>query len=185
MPKPRRRNITAPAEPPNAAAGGAELYLVRHAVAAARGSEWPDDDVRPLTDRGISRFKEAVAGLKALDVVVDEVLTSPLVRARQTADLLASGLAGRPPVRVLGALASGRSPAQVMEQVAGAVRGRRVALVGHEPALGELAAFLIGARHAIPFKKGGVCRIDVEAMASRPTGALVWLATPRILRELA
>jgi len=161
------------------------LYLVRHAIAAARGPEWPDDDVRPLTARGISSFTKAVEGLAALDVVVDEVLTSPLVRARQTADLLASGLAGHPPVRVLQALAPGSALARVMEQVAGAARGRRVALVGHEPDLGELAAFLIGARHAIPFKKGGVCRIDVETMASRAPGTLVWLATPGILRRLA
>ena len=62
-----------------------ELYLVRHAIAAERGSEWPDDTKRPLTERGISRFKEAVKGLRHLDVTVDEIFTSPLVRARQTA----------------------------------------------------------------------------------------------------
>lgn len=185
MSKRRQRNIGAPVEPPSAAAGGAEVYLVRHAIAAERGLEWPDDDLRPLTNRGILRFKEGVAGLVALDVVIDQVLTSPLVRARQTADLLASGLAGHPPVSVIEALAPGHAAARVMEQVAGAVRGRRVAIVGHEPGLGELAAFLIGSRQAIPFRKGGVCRIDVETVASRVTGALVWLATPRILRGLA
>ncbi|HET9361040.1 MAG TPA: phosphoglycerate mutase family protein, partial [Vicinamibacterales bacterium] len=69
-----------------------ELYLVRHAIAAERGEAWPDDDTRPLTERGIARFKEGVAGLGRLDAVIDEILTSPLVRARQTADLLSAGL---------------------------------------------------------------------------------------------
>ena len=76
-----------------------ELYLVRHAIAAERGDEWPDDTKRPLTERGISRFKEVVRGLRRLDVPLDEIFTSPLVRARQTADLLAAGVEGKPAVQ--------------------------------------------------------------------------------------
>ena len=53
-----------------------ELYLVRHAIAAKRGDEWPDDTKRPLTKRGISRFRECVTGLGELEVAVDEVFTS-------------------------------------------------------------------------------------------------------------
>lgn len=159
-----------------------ELYLVRHAIAATRGEEWPDDDKRPLTARGVSRFKEAVEGLRGLGVEVDEIFTSPLVRARQTADLLAAGLAGKPAVRILDALAPGHEPRSVLAQLARAARRRRVALVGHEPGLGELAAHLIGAGRALPFKKGGVCRIDVESLASRRAGALAWFAPPRLLR---
>jgi len=164
---------------------GRELYLVRHAIAAARGPEWPDDALRPLTDSGISKFKKVVEGLAAMDLVVNEVLTSPLVRARQTADLLASGLPDHPPVKVLEALTPEHAPARVFEAVARVARGRRVALVGHEPGLGELAALLIGARRTIPFKKGGVCRIDVETPVAPRSGTLVWFATPRILRRLA
>ncbi len=67
-----------------------ELYVVRHAIAAERGADWPDDDKRPLTEKGIARFKDGVAGLTWLDVVLDEIFTSPLVRAKQTADLLAA-----------------------------------------------------------------------------------------------
>src|SRR5688572_18099957 len=94
-----------------------ELYLVRHAIAAERGEDWPDDDKRPLTERGISRFKESIAGLKWLDVVVDEIFTSPLVRAKQTADLLAAGLSGKPPVKILDALAPGHPPNSVLAQL--------------------------------------------------------------------
>ncbi len=86
------------------------LYLVRHAIAAERGEDWPDDDKRPLTERGIARFKEAVSGLEALDAEIDEVFTSPLVRAKQTADLLAAGAQGKPSVKILDALSPGAQP---------------------------------------------------------------------------
>lgn len=161
-----------------------ELYLVRHAIAAERGSEWPDDNKRPLTERGISRFKETVKGLRHLDVAVDEIFTSPLVRARQTADLLAAGLDGKPPVKVLEALAPGHSFTSFMSQLAKVAKRRRVALVGHEPDLGELAAHLIGAGRALAFKKGGVCRIDIGSLSSRRAGSLIWFFPPNVLRQV-
>jgi phosphohistidine phosphatase len=161
-----------------------ELYLVRHAIAADRGDEWPDDTKRPLTSRGIARFKEGVAGLLWLDMAVDEIFTSPLVRARQTANLLAAGLKAKPAVKILDALSPGHSPGSVLSELAKSAKGQRVALVGHEPGLGELAAHLIGSQRAIPFKKGGACRIDIPSYTSRRTGELQWLLTPRMLREL-
>jgi phosphohistidine phosphatase len=161
-----------------------ELYLVRHAIAADRGSEWPDDTKRPLTERGMARFKEGVKGLRHLDVAVDEIFTSPLVRAKQTAELLAEGLEGKPAVKVLDALAPGHTAASVMSNLAKVSKRRRIALVGHEPELGELAAYLIGAGRALPFKKGGVCRIDVGSLTSRRAAALVWFVAPSMLRRL-
>src|SRR5918996_3392722 len=161
-----------------------EIYLVRHAIAAEQGEDWPDDDKRPLTARGVARFKDAVKGLSQLDVVVDEIFTSPLVRAKQTAELLADGLPGKPSVKVLDALSPGHAPGSVLAQLARAAKRRRLALVGHEPGLGELAAHLIGAGRALNFKKGGVCRIDVESLSSRRAGALAWFVTPKALRKL-
>jgi phosphohistidine phosphatase len=160
------------------------LYLVRHAIAAERGEEWPDDTKRPLTKRGISRFRECVTGLRELEVAVDEVFTSPLVRAKQTADILAAGMDRKPPVKVLDALAPGHTPQNVMTQLAKAATRRRIALVGHEPELGELAAQLLGASRAIPFKKGGVCRVDVERLTSKSAGTLIWFVGPKVLRKL-
>ena len=162
-----------------------ELYLVRHAIAAERGEEWPDDDQRPLTDRGMARFREAVAGLEAFDAVIDEIFTSPLVRAKQTAELLAAGLPATPTVKILEALAPGHGAPAVMSQLAKAARRRRIALVGHEPDLGELAGHLLAAARPVPFKKGAVCRIDVEGVASKRPGSLIWFAPPKVLRKLA
>jgi phosphohistidine phosphatase len=166
-------------------ASPSELYLVRHAIAAERSPEWPDDSKRPLTERGIARFKEVVKGLRHLDVGIDEIFTSPLVRARQTAELLAAGIEGKPPVKVLDALAPGHTSAAVMSALAKAARRRRIALVGHEPELGELAAYLIGAGRSLPFKKGGCCRIDVGSLSSRRAGSLVWFIPPGALRQLS
>ena len=161
-----------------------ELYLVRHAIAAERGAEWPDDTKRPLTVRGMARFKDAVRGLHRLDVVIDEIFTSPLMRARQTADLLAAGLASTPVVKTLEALAPDHAPAAVLTALARAARRSRIALVGHEPGLGELAGHLVGTRRAIPFRKGGVARIDLGSISPRRIGTLIWLLPPKVLREL-
>jgi phosphohistidine phosphatase len=162
-----------------------ELYLVRHAIAAERGDEWPDDAKRPLTERGISRFNDVVRGLERLDVSIDEIFTSPLVRARQTADLLATGMKGKATVKTLDALAPEHAPATVMTQLARAAKRSRVALVGHEPGLGELAAHLIGAQRALAFRKGGIARIDLGSITSRRAGSLIWFLPPKVLRQLA
>jgi phosphohistidine phosphatase len=161
-----------------------ELYIVRHAIAAERGPDWPDDDKRPLTEKGIARFKESVAGLTWLDVVLDEIFTSPLVRAKQTADLLAADISGKPPVKLLPALAPGHASEDVMTQLAKNARRRRIAVVGHEPGLGELAAYLLGARRPLPFRKGGVCRVDLQGLTGKHPGTLTWFVTPKVLREI-
>ena len=160
------------------------LYLVRHAIAAERGEAWPEDSARPLTSKGIARMRQIVRGLRDLDVALDIVLTSPLLRATQTADLLVDGLKPSPALAVVPALAPGASPPQVADALEQFRKARRIALVGHEPGLGELAAWLVGARAPFPFKKGGVCRIDVTSLLPAGSGQLVWMATPRMLRAL-
>lgn len=163
-----------------------ELYLVRHAIAAERGPRYPDDRARPLTADGRRRFKEAVQGLAAFGMSCDLVLTSPLVRAEDTAILLADGLAGRPPVQVVEALAPGGSAADITAAIGrGAKKHGRIALVGHQPDLGELAARLLGAHGQIEFRKGAVCAIEVSSAAPGGPGTLRWLLPPRALRRLA
>lgn len=160
------------------------FYIVRHAIAAERGPEWPDDSKRPLTDRGIDRFKEAVDGLVWLGVEVDVIFTSPLVRAKQTAQLLSAGLPAKPPIKTLDRLAPGHVPAETMEEVAREASGRsRVAIVGHEPDLGELTGWLLGSRRTVPIKKGGVCLLELDTLSSRH-GTLAWHLPPKVLRKL-
>lgn len=167
-------------------AGPITLYLVRHGVAGERGPAFPDDRLRPLTEEGVARFRQAVRGLAAIDVTIDLVLTSPLVRARQTAELLVAGLSGHPRLDTLEALAPGGRMPLIMEAIAQRSRQRqsRIALVGHEPDLGELAARLLGARGGLQFKKGAVCCIELQGRLAGGPGTLLWHLPPRTLRRL-
>ncbi len=119
-----------------------------------------------------------------MGVRIDVVLTSPLVRARQTAAILAEGLDVRPEVVTCAALAPGVTPRVSLEVVGRMTTPRRFALVGHEPGLGRLVASLIGGRRPIAFRKGGACRVDVSLWGERPAGTLVWFLPPRLLRTL-
>ena len=161
-----------------------ELYLIRHGVAAERGKEWPDDSKRPLTADGIARLRKAARGLNELGVGFDQIVTSPLVRTRQTADVFAEELKDHPPIATSDALAPAGSSASVIQEITRHVRKARVALVGHEPNLGELAAQLIGARAPLEFKKGGICRIDFDMLPPKGSGMLLWFLTPKMLRKL-
>lgn len=162
-----------------------ELYLVRHAIAAERGPNYPDDRERPLTSEGIARFKQAVEGLKHLDVKLDLVLTSPFVRASHTADLLIAGIGGKPRLDSLDALSAGGRMTQVLDAIAkSSKKAQHIALVGHEPDLGELAARLLRSRGTVEFKKGAVCCIELDGAMPNGPGRLRWLLPPRALRKL-
>lgn len=159
------------------------LYLVRHGIAADLGPACQTDEARPLTEEGVSRMRLQARGLRALEVTLDLVLTSPLVRCRQTADLLAEGL-GAVPVEVLPALRPGGRPEPTLAALDLYRRHGNLALVGHEPSMGHLASALLGAAGPIPFKRGAVCRIDVDTLPPRRAGQLVWFLPPRVTRTL-
>jgi phosphohistidine phosphatase len=164
--------------------GPYELFLIRHGVAEERGDAWPDDSKRPLTAEGTSRLRKSARGLARLGVVFDVILTSPLVRARQTADVVASVYDPRPHIVTAESLAPGGAYHALLTELEKQTRRTRIALVGHEPGLGELAARLAGSRHPLELKKGALCRIDVEALPPTGPGTLRWLLTPRIMRTL-
>ena len=164
--------------------GPYELYLIRHAIAAPRGDEWPDDSKRPLTENGMSRMRKTARGLARLGISLDVVLTSPLVRTRQTAEIVAGAMNPRPSIVNAESLAPTGTYAAVMGDLEKHVRKARIALVGHEPSIGELAARLIGSRHAFVFKKGAVCRIDVDQLPPNGPGELRWFVPPGFLRTI-
>jgi phosphohistidine phosphatase len=160
------------------------LYIVRHAIAAQRGAEYPDDTKRPLTEEGISRFRHVVAGLEEMEVQVELILTSPILRARQTADLLSEGLTGHPRIVETAVLTPGASHKALTTELGRHARTIAIALVGHEPHLGDTAARLLGCAGRFDFRKGGVCRIDVEAFPPSGPGRLQWFAPPKMLVRL-
>ena len=161
-----------------------ELYLIRHAIAEASGDAWPDDAKRPLTDRGSARMRKAARALARHGVSIDVVLTSPFMRTRQTAEIVAAAFDSRPAIVNVEALAPGGSQTTVLSELEKHMRRGRIAIVGHEPGIGELAGRLIGMRHALEFKKGAVCRIDVDTLPPRGAGVLRWFLTPKLMRGL-
>lgn len=159
---------------------------MRHAIAAERGPNYPDDRERPLTSEGVARFKQVVEGLKDFEVTLDLVLTSPLVRATHTAELLVAGMPGKPRLEQLDALAPGGRLPEVLEALTRFTkRYHHIALVGHEPHLGELAARLLRARGSVEFKKGAVCCIEMDGATPTGPGTLRWFLPPRALRKIA
>lgn len=162
----------------------AELYLIRHGIAAERGDAWPDDTKRPLTDEGVRRLRKVAAGLMEIGITFDIMLTSPLVRAKQTAEIIAAGLDPHPSIVTTDALSPGGSYSAVLDDLAKHARRRRIALVGHEPGIGALTARLIGSRHSVEFKKGAIARVDVAALPPTSAGSLHWFLTPWLLRKL-
>ena len=161
-----------------------ELYLIRHGVAAERGDKYPDDSKRPLTADGLTALRKEVKALVKLGVTFDHIISSPLVRTRQTAEVFSQGLPSKPPVSFSDALAPAGSTAAVVQELSKHMRKGSIALVGHEPNIGELAARLVGARAAFEFRKGAICRIDFEVFPPKGVGHLQWFATPKMLRKI-
>jgi len=166
-----------------------ELLLLRHGIAEERGGGGPDSE-RALTGRGRRRTERVARRLVDLGLAVDRLLSSPLVRARQTAEIaVAVGLA--PELELCGALAPGADPLPQLQAwwphaAAAAQPPRRLGLVGHEPDLGRLAARLIGAREgALALRKAGVVLLELAgaggAEPTAPQARLRLLLSPRVL----
>lgn len=156
------------------------VYLVRHAIAEERGPAWPDDRERPLTQKGITRFREIAVRLAIRGVGVGAIFSSPTIRTRQTAELLVPAWADVP-IQFVEELAPGHTPASVAKALVDRAAHDAIALVGHEPDLGILAAWMIGATSPLPFKKGGVARINCGDTIKAGDGTLVWMVTPRLM----
>ena len=164
------------------------LYLVRHAIAAEPDSKrWPDDRQRPLTAAGARRFKRRAAALADLiksGGAVGRLITSPLVRARQTATLLHE--AGLPAAIEESVLAPGRTAARVLA-VLRAHDAQSIVMVGHEPDLGRLLAVCVAGpdvRLSLRFRKGGAACLSFSGAPRVGEATLEWLLPPKALRAL-
>jgi phosphohistidine phosphatase len=159
------------------------LLIIRHAIAVERGRPGLADEERPLTPEGEERFREAAAGLARLVDRPDALLTSPWLRARQTAALAAKAW-GRIAPKPTDVLAGGsfEEQAKVLDRYAG---DATVVVVGHEPYVSELLARLLGSRDAdrVTFKKGGAALVEVPGRLA-DGGALVFFLPPKLLRKL-
>lgn len=164
-----------------------ELLIIRHAIAFERDAErWPDDDARPLTRVGAKRFMRAARGLRNVAHVPDRLLSSPLVRAWETAEILSHKANFPAPERF-----ERLRPEVAVEALAAALQresAKRLALVGHEPLLSALIEALLAGqngRKTITMKKGAVALLEFDSRIAPGRGRLLALLPPRVLRAVS
>lgn len=164
------------------------LILIRHAIAEDRivaAQSGIPDAARRLTEEGKKLMRKAALGLRGVVPDIHVLITSPWLRTVETADLL-TAVFGQCPIVENRSMA----PAGSWQKIPTALRNypeeSYIALVGHEPALGKMASWLLtGSNHSfILFKKGGACLIDFNGEVSPGTGKLRWALTPSQLRQL-
>ena len=162
------------------------LYVLRHALAeeAAAGG----DDARHLTEVGRRRIQKAVAGMRALGIKFDVILTSPAARAAETAAIVAAAYETRPAPRVLKELSTGVAPADAVAALAPFGRDESVMIVGHEPQLSALVSILLTGEPDgmhLRLRKGGCVALDLPAKRiERGAAELLWMMPQRQLRKL-
>jgi phosphohistidine phosphatase len=161
-----------------------KLLIVRHAIAVERGTPGVPEEERRLTPEGRRRFRRAAQGLARLMPRPDALLTSPLPRARETAEIAARAW-GRVAVKTVEALRDGDT-AGLEAALGSRADDALVAIVGHEPYLSSLLARLLDSRRSdrVSFRKGGVALVEVPGPLTEG-GHLLWFLPPKVLRQLA
>ena len=157
------------------------LYIVRHALAGQHGDpQYPDDALRPLTKKGRARFRRVVKRLAKRGFAPTLVATSPLVRCRQTADVIVQSFSPRSELVEQNDLQPG---SRLDELVAWSNEqgGEEIAWVGHAPDVDRLLAALIGGREgSFAFAKGAVAAIDFDDEVVIGQGEMRWFVTPKV-----
>jgi phosphohistidine phosphatase len=164
------------------------LYLLRHAIAVDRGTPGMEDDsLRELTPKGAAKMRRIARGMLALDLEFDLILSSPYLRTRQTADIVADVFNAREALRFTDSLIPGAGGEQVIAEINKQYRKRdKILLVGHEPAMSSLIAMLISGDPtlAITMKKGGLCLLSIPVLSYGRCATLEWILHPSQLVQL-
>jgi phosphohistidine phosphatase len=141
-----------------------------------------------LTEEGIKKMRQAATGLRRLDYIPELIFSSPLIRARQTADILLEAFGKGIELKILPALAPSGIRRELYQSIASHEKKLEgLMLVGHQPSLGEIAGEIIAGSPEcyIEIKKGGACIIELARGADPPKGSMIALLTPAILRRIA
>ncbi len=160
-----------------------DLYFIRHADAVPLGEQGiTQDEDRPLTDLGLEQARTVASGLQRHGIRLDLVLSSPLVRARQTAEgILRQWTLPAPELRFCDQLIPGARSKRLARYLKD-LDGNSFGLVGHMPDLAEHAAWLIGSKRAqLDIAKAGIAHIHCDDKPAKGAGTLQWLVTPEWL----
>src|SRR5260370_39319157 len=164
-----------------------QIYIVRYGIAIDREErKCPADEERYLTEEGVEKTKQVAKGVAALGITGDLFLTSPYVRAAQTAEVFANALDyAKQKIRRTDLLLPGAEPSLLFRELARDKQVSSIFLFGHAPQLDDIIATALGSkRHITSLKKAGVALVELKRL-SPPIGLLAWLATPKILRRVA
>ena len=161
-----------------------EIYILRHGIAVDREArKYKDDSQRPLTKEGEEKTRQIAQAMLAMELQFDLILTSPFVRARQTAQIVAEELGEE--ITLTDFLTPGANALELIAEI-NDERPQRLLLVGHEPDLSRLVSVLItgGSDANIELKKGGLCKLSSDKLTFGQCATLNWLMTPKLLRSL-
>lgn len=161
------------------------LYLIRHAIAEEE-SPVVEDRLRALTEKGSKKMRNIAKGLKTLGLEFDYIISSPYVRAQQTAEILGDVFKLRKRIVISESIAPMGDPSQLLAEINEKYTVNSLAIVGHEPYLSNLISLLTagGAPLEMTFKKGGVCYLTTDDLHHTRKATLQWLLTPGVLVEI-
>ena len=164
-----------------------ELYILRHGLAGDREAWMGSDSKRPLTEEGKKKMERIAKAMQNMKLSLDLILSSPYIRAQQTAEIVAKRLEVQDKVELNEHLACGGDQRLLMEGLSRIGDSKNVLLVGHEPDLSTLISYLISGseRAFIEMKKGGLAKLNVNGPFYGQCAALSWLMPPRHLMMLA
>ena len=158
-----------------------ELYLLRHGVAEESTANTPDSE-RALTSEGRRKLRQVLEAAATAGLAPTLILTSPLRRAVQTAEIAQDALKYKGEVLRTKSLAPGATAEQVWDEIRVHRDEQRLLLVGHNPLFSELSGYLLGSNDIqVDFKKGAILRIDLERFPATPKGILRWYLTSKLV----
>jgi phosphohistidine phosphatase len=157
-----------------------QIYILRHGIAEPRRPGRADAK-RALTDAGRAKLRQVLTRARAAKVAPSLVLTSPYVRAVQTAEIALEVLGGKITLARTNALLPSSSPEAVWRVILSHGEEGSALLAGHEPLLSETASYVLGSkRNIVELKKGALLLLEVEELDTPPLGVLKWLLTPKL-----
>ncbi len=164
-----------------------EIYVLRHGIAIERGTRgYTKDSDRPLTPEGCKKMRRIARMLRRFKLSFDLILSSPYVRARQTAEIVAKVLKAEDRMKFSEHLAAEGDAEELVEQLRRLYHSpQSILLVGHEPDLSQLISVLLTGQPnlALTLKKGGLCKLNVQRLVYGRCATLEWLLTPRHMIE--
>jgi len=158
------------------------LFLLRHALAVEREEfDFATDEARPLVAKGRRQLRATAAVLRDLKIQFDAIWSSPLVRTRQTAEIIAGEMKNKKAVVLVEELRPGGSSKKLVQKISAQKKlPENLLLVGHEPDFSELLSLFVTGHAAGGFalKKGGLAKLEIEKLRPGKCAILAWLLTP-------